>query len=147
MSKSGNEPKAESSREDGRDIQPDVDRDGWSRNNRPATRRPVLRDRNVHHPIPFSAPRPDKGGTSPGRVDNRGWPSREHDSVRGTQAGVQPPRLLLSVVDAASLLGIGRTKVYELIATGELTAVSIGRARRVRASDLERFVEQLVSKG
>ncbi|MEY2422457.1 MAG: hypothetical protein QOI95_2524 [Acidimicrobiaceae bacterium] len=39
-------------------------------------------------------------------------------------------RLLLTVVEAATMLGVGRTKAYELIAGGELQVVHIGRAAR-----------------
>ena len=51
--------------------------------------------------------------------------------------------LLVSPEEAATALGIGRTLLYELLATGELRSVKIGRARRVRWSDLETYVEQL----
>ena len=51
--------------------------------------------------------------------------------------------LLLTVVEAAAMLGVGRTTMYELLARGDLVAVRIGRARRVRIVDLQLFVEQL----
>ena len=50
---------------------------------------------------------------------------------------------LLRIVDCAEKLGLGRTKIYELIALGELRAVHIGRAVRIPASEVERFVEKL----
>jgi excisionase family DNA binding protein len=37
---------------------------------------------------------------------------------------------LLTVVEAARELGISRSKVYELLADGELPSVRIGRTRR-----------------
>ena len=49
--------------------------------------------------------------------------------------------LLLRAEEAASLLGIGRSKVYELIATGELPVVTVGRSRRVNRLALERWIE------
>ena len=49
---------------------------------------------------------------------------------------------LLTVKDVARRLSIGRTTVYELIARGELAAVRIGRARRIPASAVERFIAE-----
>lgn len=51
--------------------------------------------------------------------------------------------LLVSVRDAAALLGIGRTTVYELIADGELEAVHIRRAIRVPVAAIEEYVAHL----
>ena len=55
-------------------------------------------------------------------------------------------RLLLTVDEAAERLGLGRTKVYELLNRGELASVRIGTARRVPASALETYIERLLSK-
>ena len=52
-------------------------------------------------------------------------------------------RLLLTPVEAARVLGIGRTKVYELMAAGTLGSVKIGAARRVPAQALAEFVARL----
>ncbi|MGI8705067.1 MAG: helix-turn-helix domain-containing protein [Sphingomicrobium sp.] len=40
--------------------------------------------------------------------------------------------LLCSIPDAAKALGLGRSKIYELIQAGQLETVSIGRRRLVR---------------
>ena len=50
---------------------------------------------------------------------------------------------LLRVEDAARQLSIGRTKTYELIATGMLRAVHIGRATRVSDNEISRFIRSL----
>ena len=50
---------------------------------------------------------------------------------------------LLTVVEVARILGIGRSKVYELLYSGELKSVKIGAARRVRFSDLRDYVRYL----
>ena len=50
-------------------------------------------------------------------------------------------RLLLRIPEVMSTLGLGRTKVYELIATGELPVVRVGRAVRVSRTSLEKWVE------
>ena len=52
-------------------------------------------------------------------------------------------RLLLRPAEAAKRLGIGRTKVYELMRSGELRSVKIGAARRVSATALAEFVAAL----
>lgn len=54
-------------------------------------------------------------------------------------------RLLLTVTEAATMLGVGRTKAYELIAGGQLQVVHIGRAARVPVAAVHRYVDGLVS--
>jgi len=50
-------------------------------------------------------------------------------------------RAWLRVPEAAELLGISRTRCYELIQRGELPAVRIGeRSIRVNKAELERFL-------
>ena len=51
--------------------------------------------------------------------------------------------LLVTVPEAAELLGIGRSKLYELILDGTITTVSIGRARRIPVAALHDYVNQL----
>ncbi|MCU1428669.1 MAG: DNA-binding protein [Actinomycetia bacterium] len=55
------------------------------------------------------------------------------------QVAVEP--LLLSIVDAARVFGVGRTKLYELIAAGDVDIVRIGRAVRVPLAALHEFVD------
>ena len=50
-------------------------------------------------------------------------------------------RLLLRIPEVMSTLGLGRTKVYELIAKGELPVVRVGRAVRVSSTALEKWIE------
>ena len=52
------------------------------------------------------------------------------------------PRLL-TVPDAARLLGIGRTTAYELISDGKLEIVKIGRSTRVPLDAVDNFVDGL----
>ncbi len=49
---------------------------------------------------------------------------------------------------AARRLGIGRTKLYELIGSGTLRSFQIGKARRIRVEDIEalRQTDQAVAK-
>ena len=55
-------------------------------------------------------------------------------------AGVAP--LLLGVRDAAQVLGIGRSTLYELIAADEIEVVHIGRSARVPVVALQAFVDR-----
>lgn len=57
------------------------------------------------------------------------------------------PKLLYRPEEAAELLGTSRSRVFELLATGELTSVKIGRSRRVPAGALDAFVAALVTQG
>ncbi len=58
------------------------------------------------------------------------------------------PVLLPVYPDAGKALGgLGRTKVYELITTGELRTVKIGRRRFVPASAVEEYVARLEQQG
>jgi excisionase family DNA binding protein len=56
---------------------------------------------------------------------------------------VEAGRLLVRVEEAAELLGIARTSMYKLIATGEVESVRVGRLRRVPVACLEEFVKRL----
>jgi len=51
-------------------------------------------------------------------------------------------RLLLRITEVAALLGLGRSTVYELVQRGELPVIHVGRAVRVPAAALERWVER-----
>lgn len=44
--------------------------------------------------------------------------------------------LLIGIHDAAKVLGLGRSKLYELIAEGRLETVTIGRRRLVRTDSV-----------
>jgi len=54
---------------------------------------------------------------------------------------VSPPDapLLLRVSEAAQLLGVSRSAMYELVASGQVPVVRIGRSIRVVRSELERI--------
>jgi excisionase family DNA binding protein len=55
-------------------------------------------------------------------------------------------RLLMTVAEAANALGLCRSVIYELLLTGELASVKIGRARRIPISALEAFVERRLNE-
>jgi len=51
--------------------------------------------------------------------------------------------LLLTPTEAARALGIGRSKLYELLQTGVLESVHIGACRRIPADALLALVAEL----
>lgn len=55
------------------------------------------------------------------------------------QAGPSGPRLL-RVDDVADRLAISRSMAWKLVSSGEMRSVRIGRAVRVRPSDLESYI-------
>lgn len=52
-------------------------------------------------------------------------------------------QLLHTPEHAAQVLSISRTRVFELIAAGDLKSVKLGRTRRIRDTDLRAFVQAL----
>ena len=51
--------------------------------------------------------------------------------------------LLVDYDTAAAALRLSERMIRKLVSTGELPAVSVGRSRRIRRADLERYVENL----
>jgi excisionase family DNA binding protein len=56
-------------------------------------------------------------------------------------------RLLLTVAEVGKSLSLKRSKVYELIRSGRIPSVRLDGSRRVLASELREFVEQLRTAG
>jgi excisionase family DNA binding protein len=56
---------------------------------------------------------------------------------------MQDTLLLLSPERAAERLDIGRTLLYELLASGEIESVKLGRNRRIPAEALAAYVDRL----
>ncbi|GAA2409883.1 hypothetical protein GCM10010433_05790 [Streptomyces pulveraceus] len=52
-------------------------------------------------------------------------------------------RLLYRPEEAAEVLSIGRSTLYELMTAGLLESVKLGRCRRIRRSALEQYVNGL----
>jgi len=52
-------------------------------------------------------------------------------------------KLLLTPVEAGRVLGIGRSKIYELMRAGTLRSVRLDNCRRIPVDDLVALVEQL----
>ena len=61
-------------------------------------------------------------------------------------AASNPPRLLLTVPEAARVLAISRSKLYELLASGAVRALRIGGSRRIPVSALNDCVSGLLAQ-
>jgi excisionase family DNA binding protein len=48
----------------------------------------------------------------------------------------------ITISELQKILNVGRTTAYGLVATGELRAIRVGRAVRVRRADLDRWAER-----
>ena len=57
-----------------------------------------------------------------------------------------PARLAYSPSEAAELLGLSRARVYELMASGDLPSLRIGRSRRIRHEALVAFLADCADK-
>jgi excisionase family DNA binding protein len=55
-------------------------------------------------------------------------------------------KLLLKPEEAAHLIGVGRSKMYELMASGAVKSVKIGALRRVPVAALDEYVAALVEQ-
>ena len=48
---------------------------------------------------------------------------------------------LYTVAEVQEILRIGKSRAYQLVQSGEIPSVRIGRLLRVRADDLERYLK------
>ena len=55
--------------------------------------------------------------------------------------------LLLRAEACAQALSLSRTVIYNLIASGELASVKVGRARRIPREALAEFIERRLAEG
>jgi excisionase family DNA binding protein len=62
---------------------------------------------------------------------------------QATRAAPAVGEVLITVPEAARRLAISRSYLYQCLQRGALPSVRIGRARRIRVTDLEVFVERL----
>jgi excisionase family DNA binding protein len=66
------------------------------------------------------------------------------EETRVSESFVADDQLLVTPEEAARRLSVGRTTIYELMSSGELQSVNIGRCRRVPVSSLSLFVNKLI---
>lgn len=50
--------------------------------------------------------------------------------------------ICVRVNDAARMIGVGRTKLYELIAAGEIETVKLGKATRITTASLHDLIRR-----
>lgn len=55
-------------------------------------------------------------------------------------------KLLLYPAEVAELLSVSKSKLYGLLARGELESVQVGRCRRVPAMALQKYLDRLQSE-
>ena len=55
-------------------------------------------------------------------------------------------RILYSCTEAAALMGLGRSLVYQLVMRGDLHSIKLGRARRIPAKALDEYIQRLQSE-
>ena len=67
----------------------------------------------------------------------------ENAPREGMEREQEQKALLVRVSQAGDILGVGRSTVYELIASGELETVHIGRCCRIPVAALEDYVARL----
>ncbi|WP_072689369.1 helix-turn-helix domain-containing protein [Rhodococcus marinonascens] len=53
---------------------------------------------------------------------------------------------LLTIPQTMEALSLGRSKVFELIESGEIRSVKIGRSRRIPMSAINEYIERLESE-
>lgn len=57
----------------------------------------------------------------------------------------ESPRLL-TVVEAAAMLGIGRSLLYQLVLRGDMRSIKVGRARRIPVVAIDEFIAQSLAR-
>lgn len=55
-------------------------------------------------------------------------------------------RLAVSPAEAARMAGIGRTKLYSILAANELVSIKLGSRRLIRVADLEAWLAGLTAE-
>jgi excisionase family DNA binding protein len=68
----------------------------------------------------------------------------EHEATTTTSLNNGGQSLLVSVEQAAEILGIGRTRFFDLVMSHAVSSVKIGRRRLIVRSSLAQYVERLV---
>jgi excisionase family DNA binding protein len=53
-----------------------------------------------------------------------------------------PPKLLLTVDEAAQALGLSLRFVYALVLANEIASIKIGRSRRIPMAELQVFIDR-----
>jgi excisionase family DNA binding protein len=101
----------------------------------------VLAGFAVHRANPTDAKRPVERSVD--RIlTTRGLPR----TARMDRSEEYMEKLLLSPEEAAQALGVGRSRVYDLMRTRQLLSVRIGKSRRVPVAAVHAYVERLTEQ-
>ncbi len=68
---------------------------------------------------------------------------RKEDATPPTVPAPPVERLVYTIREAAAVLRISRTKLYELLTAGEIESVHIGRSRKIPAAALRAYIDRL----
>jgi excisionase family DNA binding protein len=64
------------------------------------------------------------------------------DHLESALADLQPQgKMLVTIQEAAELLGLGQTKVYELVRKRELPAIKIDSSTRIPVREIDRWIQ------
>jgi excisionase family DNA binding protein len=63
------------------------------------------------------------------------------------QPDEQQQREVISPNQLAEYLGCGRSSAYQLLRSGQIPSFKLGRLRRIRRRDVDRYVAELVDEG
>jgi excisionase family DNA binding protein len=69
--------------------------------------------------------------------------SYQAQDAAGNPEPERPPRMLLTVEEAADCIGVCRSNMFKLIRRGDVKSVKVGRLRRVTPAALEDYVRRL----
>jgi len=50
--------------------------------------------------------------------------------------------ICVKVNEAARMIGVGRTKLYELIASGEIEVIKLGKSTRITTASLHKLIKR-----
>jgi excisionase family DNA binding protein len=67
-------------------------------------------------------------------------------TLRAEAQGGTAPERLMSVVEAAAALGVGRSALYDTIGVGDLRSIKVGRRRLIPASSVDKFIQEALNE-
>jgi excisionase family DNA binding protein len=72
----------------------------------------------------------------------QGWANASNQARMPMTNDHRPAPLALSPTEAARILGCGRTKLYELLTSGEIKSFHLGRRRLIRLAAIESWIAE-----
>lgn len=100
-----------------------------------------------HRSLTFVLQRPEPGAAD--KAPQHAAPPKitqaQSQGARAEPQDFPDPDPLLDVPTTERLLGVSRSSLFELLRTGQLPAVKLGRRTLVRTSDLRRFIANLAT--